>query len=107
MSRPLTTAEADLIRTLLAGHMPRGMKPATVDLSTALVTRYDESECLRFVKPASSDEQGFGSDTYNFADSDGVTITAFLTFDPDGNMRELDLWKADDSTIRGLRDGST
>lgn len=37
-----------------------------------------------------------------FDDWDGVSTTAFLTFDAQGNVRELDLWKVDDSAIVGL-----
>ncbi len=103
-SRALSAAESELIRRLLADHMPRGAKPVETDLSTVLVDRYDESECLRFVEPAPSDEVGFNSDMYTFDDRDGVPITAFLIFDPRGNMQELDLWKADDSPIVGLSD---
>ncbi|MBT1621428.1 hypothetical protein KK101_01840 [Curtobacterium flaccumfaciens pv. oortii] len=105
-ARGLTTAESDLIRWLLAHCMPQDAKPAPTDLSTALVARYDESECLRFEKPVSSGERGFHADMFTFDDVDGVSITAFLTFDPRGRMQELDLWKADDSRIVGLRDPS-
>lgn len=84
--------------------MPLMAKLVETDLSTVLVDRSDESECLRFVEPAPSDEVGFNSDMYTFDDRDGVPITAFLIFDPWGDMQELDLWKADDSPIVGLSD---
>lgn len=83
---------------------PRVAKRDDIDLSTVLVIRYDESECLRFVQPASSDVRGFNSNLHTFDDHDGVQITAFLTFDPKGNIQELDLWKADDTAILGLGD---
>jgi hypothetical protein len=54
------------------------------------------------VQPSSSDGAGTTSDLCTFDDRDGVSITAFLTFDPRGNVRELNLWKADDSAIVGL-----
>ncbi|WP_281266476.1 hypothetical protein [Curtobacterium sp. 9128] len=91
-----------LVRRLLAHHTPRSAQRDDIDLSTVLVTRYDESECLRFMRPASSDAGGFNSDMYTFDDHDGVQIIAFLTFDPEGNIQELDLWKADDTPILGL-----
>jgi hypothetical protein len=103
-ARPLTTGESGLVRWLLAHQMPNDAKAPDADLSTALVSLYDESGCLRFVRPTSSDELGFSSNIHTFVDLDGVPITAFLTFDPHGNMQELDLWKADDSAILGLRD---
>lgn len=103
-SRALSTAESELIRWLLADHMPLGVKPVETDLSTALVDRYDESECLRFVRPAPSDEVGFNSDMYTFNDRDGVPITAFLIFDRRGDVQEIDLWKVDDSPVAVLSD---
>lgn len=101
-SRPLTAAELNLVRYLLAHDAPQGVKRDDLDLSTVLVARYDESECLRFVRPAATNERGSNSSTYTFDDQDGVPITAFLTFDPQGNIQELDLWKVNDSTILGL-----
>ncbi|MCJ1714022.1 hypothetical protein [Curtobacterium sp. VKM Ac-2922] len=102
MPRALTGAEAAVVRWLLAHHMPRGASVAQLDLSTAQVARYDESECLRFVDPAASDDRGFSSHMGTFEDQDGVPITAFLTFDQQGRIRELDLWKGDDSPISRL-----
>jgi hypothetical protein len=83
-------------------YTPRAARRDDTDLSTVLVTRYDESECLRFVRPASSDGRGFNSDMFTFDDYDGVQVTAFLTFDPEGNICELDLWKGDDTAILSL-----
>lgn len=101
-SRPLTAAESKLVSHLLMNYTPQVAKRDDIDLSTVLVTRYDESECLRFVQPASSDVRGFNSDLCTFEDYDGVQVSAFLTFHPEGNICELDLWKADDTAILSL-----
>lgn len=103
-ARPLTAAESKLVSHLLMNHSPQFAKRDDIDLSTVLVTRYDESECLRFVQPASSGVRGSNSDLCTFDDHDGVRITAFLTFDPEGNLQELDLWKGDDTAILSLGD---
>ena len=105
-ARPLTPAESKLVSHLLVNYAPRVAKRDDIDLSTVLVARYDESECLRFVQPASSDARRFVSDMYTFDDGGGVQITAFLTFDPKGNIQELDLWKVDDTAILSLDDSS-
>lgn len=102
--RPLSSAESNLLRFLLTRHMHPGVTVADVDLSAALVSRYDESECLRFLEPVASDEPGSASGFCIFEDRDGVPITAFLTVDPEGKLRELDLWKADDTAIIELPD---
>lgn len=100
--RALTSAEAALIRWLIDYQTPNRAKVVKVDLATAQVARYDESECLRFVKPLALNDRGFNSNMYTFNDQDGMPITAFLTFDSIGYMKQLDLWKVDDSPISRL-----
>jgi hypothetical protein len=100
-TRALTTSESSLVRWLLAHRTPPTAEPAALDLSAALVTRDDESECLRLCGRPRRTEQA-RLRTCTFDDRDGVSITALLTFDPQGNVRELDLWKADESAIAGL-----
>lgn len=75
-ARPLTKAESELVRHLLVHHSPRSAEREGIDLSTVLVSRYDESECLRFVRPASSAARSSSSDTHSFDDHGGVKITA-------------------------------
>lgn len=101
--RALTSAESEVVRWLLAHAVPADSEPMAVDVSALLVTRYDESECLRFVTATPSDGPGSTSGTLTIADRDGVPVTAFLVFDARGNLQELDLWKADDSPIEDLR----
>jgi hypothetical protein len=76
-------------------------------LSAALVARYDEAECFCFVRPVPSGERGGESGLHTFEDRDGVVVSAFLAVDQDGHLRELDLWKADDSPIVQLPDSFT
>lgn len=53
--RALTTPEITLIRWIVDNAVDREVRLTDVELSSALVTRYDESECLRFVRPRASD----------------------------------------------------
>lgn len=103
--RHLTGSESALVCLLLTDHTSPGRASTYSDLSDVLVRRYDESECLLFVRPEASGAPGFTSEPYVFLDADGVPINAFLTFDEQGTIQELDLWKMDDSRIIHLPDG--
>lgn len=99
--RTLSEREKNLVRWLLRrDDRLSGVPVAEVD--DWLVRRYDSSECLLFIRPEHGDTVGGTGQRAYFDDVDGVGCMAFIVYDAMGRMRELDLWKGDDSPLRQI-----
>lgn len=96
--RPLTEPEKRLVRWLLRKDETLTEVPL-IDVDDCFVRRYNESECLLFVCPMHDDTVGGTGQKAYFDDVDKVGCTAFLVYDSRRRIRELDLWKGDDSPL--------
>lgn len=99
--RSLSEPEKNLVRWLLRRD-DRESEAPWVELDHCLVRRYDASECLLFIRFEHSDTAGGTGRKAYFDDVDGVGCTAFIVYDATGRIRELDLWKGDDSPLREI-----
>jgi hypothetical protein len=100
--RPLNLPELGLLIFLLRGKP--GAERLLAQLHAAEVAEISSSGlgCLRFLSHMPNRRLGEVVGSTQFLDEDGVPVLVSLYLDQEGELYELDCWKADDSPVRRI-----
>lgn len=104
MTRPLRHLRADETRLLTKLLSDAGNVELAARLGAALVVEMDDGGMgsLKFVSNRATRKFGRQVSELQFTDVDGIPVSAALNVDDEGELFELDIFKADFSRLKSL-----